>query len=157
MDASPLSNWLALREPADFAARSTSLTRDVLDRMPGDRAPRIVDLGTGRGSNVRYLEPYVAQRFRAASWLLVDADPALLSEAKMKLPHVDTRRMDLGTLDANLFEKRDLVTGSALLDLVSERWLESLARHSLATGAVVLFALNYNGASDCTPEGPGYQ
>ena len=62
--------------------------------------------------------------------------------------------MNLGTLDAALFTGRDLVTASALLDLVSASWIEALADHCRASGAAALFALNYNGESRCTPEEP---
>jgi hypothetical protein len=156
MDPSPLSSWLALREPADAAARSASLTRALVDTLPRDRALRIVDLGTGSGSNVRYLEPTVGRPFRGAApdWLLVDADAALLDEARRRQPGVPTRQMNLGTLDAALFVGRDLVTASALLDLVSEGWIESLAAHCRQARAAALFALNYNGESRCTPEEP---
>ncbi len=156
MDGSRLSSWLALREPADFAARSAMLTRALIDTLPRDRALRIVDLGTGSGSNVRYLTRFAGHGFGRAEtdWLLVDADPVLLAEAQARLPGVETRQMNLATLDAALLAGRDLVTGSALLDLVSERWLESLAAHCSDAGAAALFALNYNGESRCTPAEP---
>ena len=59
--------------------------------------------------------------------------------------------MNLGALDAAIFEGRHLVTASALLDLVSETWLRTLAAHCQAAGAAVLFALTYNGRSRCSP------
>ena len=49
---------------------------------------------------------------------------------------------------------RDLVTASALLDLVSERWLHALARRCRDAGAAVLFALTYNGDMRCSPAEP---
>jgi hypothetical protein len=156
MNGSPLSNWLALREPADAAARSAPLTRALIDTLPRRGALGIVDLGTGTGSNVRYLERFAGHCVGGAdpNWLLVDADPALLAEAQTRQPGAETRHMNLGTLDAALFAGRDLVTGSALLDLVSERWLESLAAHCRETGAAALFALTYNGRSLCAPAEP---
>jgi SAM-dependent methyltransferase len=71
---------------------------------------------------------------------------------------VETRAVDL----ARAFEPeaddlcagRDLVTASALLDLVSERWLHALARRCRESGAAVLFALTYNGDVHCSPEEP---
>jgi hypothetical protein len=159
MDGS-LSNWLALREPADVAARSAPLTRALIETLPRDRALRIVDLGTGTGSNVRYLTrfglPNASDGGSGAdpNWLLVDADSALLAEARTRLPAVETRQMNLGTLNAALFSSRDLVTGSALLDLVSAAWIESLAAHCREAGAAALFALTYNGESQCVPAEP---
>ena len=59
---------------------------------------------------------------------------------------------DLGTLDDyRIFAGRHLVTASALLDLVSESWLLALATHCRAAGAVVLFAITYNGRFTCAP------
>jgi SAM-dependent methyltransferase len=158
-----LSDWLALREPADAAARSVALTRAIVDRLPRDRPPRIVDLGTGTGSNVRYLASHLPAE---SHWLLVDRDSALLSEATRRLKEarkgredrkgkvVETREMNLGALDPAIIEGRDLVTASALLDLVSETWLRALANACRQAGAAALFALTYNGRSRCSPAEP---
>ena len=53
--ADSFSTWLALRQPADIAARSEALTQAIVARLPRDRPLRILDLGSGTGSNVRYL------------------------------------------------------------------------------------------------------
>jgi len=157
-----LSEWLALREPPDTTARSLGLTEAVIDMLPRDRATGILDLGTGTGSNVRYLARYLGT---AQHWLLVDDDPALLAEIPVRvsssvsaasgLVRVETRRLNLGTRDhPEIFSGRDLVTASALLDLVSESWLDWLATHCSANGAIALFALTYNGRSFCSPPEP---
>jgi hypothetical protein len=153
-----LSRWLALREPADAAARSASLTRALARALPRRPPLKIVDLGSGRGSNVRYLTGYLPSPQR---WLLVDRDAALLAEVPAAMSvaehrdcEIETRRMDLGTLVPHVFFERDLVTASALLDLVSEAWLGSLAAHCTAIGAAVLFALTYDGRSQCAPAEP---
>src|SRR5258708_28310219 len=85
--ADSLSTWLALREPADTAARSA--TRDMLAGLTagilrgGDEGPlRIVDLAAGTGSNLRYL----ATRLPVPQeWLLVDHNPVLLAEVASRL------------------------------------------------------------------------
>jgi hypothetical protein len=46
------------------------------------------------------------------------------------------------------------VTASALLDLVSRRWLETLAARCRAAGAMVLFALTYDGRIAWEPADP---
>jgi len=173
-----LSDWLALREAADAAARSATLTRAAVDALSRHNRLDILDLGTGTGSNLRYL----AGRLSAPQqWLLVDRDPALLAEAPARTsswasangyavtiesdqfairgPHMDccvtTRRLDLGRLaDPQMFSRRHLVTASALLDLVSDAWLGALAARCRASGAAVLFALTYTGRSHCSPEEP---
>src|SRR5262245_42947755 len=152
-----LSDWLALREAADAAARSAALTQAVVERLPTDRPLRAVDLGTGTGSNIRYLMPRLGADVQ--QWLLVDRDPTLLSKAVRSLRPVhsvvvETREMNLGVLDARLFSRRDLVTASALLDLVSEKWLRALAAECRTAAATALFALTYDGRSHCDPEEP---
>lgn len=162
------AEWLALREPADHAARSIALTRELVDALPPDAAPRILDLAAGTGSNYRYLtvagpagtrptfeRPWPAvDSSRPAHWLLVDHDPALLAQVPPR-PGVETRCMDLATLgDRGIFAGRTLVTASALLDLVSEAWLRTLAALCADVGASVLFALSYDGRIECSPEDP---
>jgi hypothetical protein len=153
-----LADWLALREPFDAAARSAVLTRAIADALPRGRVLKVVDLGTGTGSNVRYLTGRLPP---PQAWLLVDQDAALLADVPQAMfgaldprCEIETHRMNLGTLDSAIFEGRHLVTASALLDLASETWLRSLAAHCHAAGAAGLFALTYIGASRCSPVEP---
>lgn len=172
------SRWLALREAADTAARSTTLTRAIADALARDSPLHVLDLATGTGSNVRYLADYLPAQ---QHWLLVDHDPALLAEAPVRMAswgaargyeattdkeglvlrgarlqcHVETRRLNLGALgDPGIFSGRHLVTASALLDLVSETWLRALAARCRAVGAAALFAITYSGHSRCSPVEP---
>ena len=143
--------WLALREPADHAARADAVTSAVLSALPSDLVPTIVDLGCGTGSNVRYLAP----RLHDGRWRLVDDDAVLLSAARESLPYaVDIRTADLRALDARVLEGSALVTASALLDLVSESWLARLVTMARQAGCAVLMALNYDGRIACTPADP---
>jgi len=147
-----LADWLSLREAADAAARSQTLLAELVAALPARRPLRIVDLGTGTGSNVRYLSSRLPQ---PQEWLVVDRDPSLLDRltACVDVP-LTTRATNLGSLTDDLFSGRDLVTASALLDLVSESWLQRLARASREAGAAALFALTYNGDSRCDPVEP---
>ncbi len=170
-----------LREPADHAARSAALTARVVDHLARTRDPEavtVLDLGAGAGSNLRYLEPHLPAY---QHWLLVDHDAELLHEASgLTMTHglarglsfmtdgtratlhgrgrrcqVLTRVADLAALDdADLFAGRTLVTGAALLDLVSDAWLEQLAARCRATRATVLFTLTYDGRIACDPHDP---
>jgi hypothetical protein len=157
MMADEFSAWLALREPADAAARSAAVTHAVLDRIDGIEPLRVLDLGAGTGANLRFLGPRIPVN---QQWLLVDRNAALLEEVAAITPSlrtrcdVETRRLDLETLDAAIFLNRHLVTASALLDLVSEAWLTELAVRTQARGAAVLFALTYDGRSRCSPAEP---
>ena len=154
MSADSLSTWLALREPADIAARSAALTQAIVARLPHDRPLRILDLGSGTGSNVRYLSSRLPV---PQHWLIVDRDADLLAEVSQRTAgrDIETLCADLGGLDDPvLFSGRHLVTASALLDLVSDNWLRALAARCRTSGAAALFALNYNGRSRCTPAEP---
>jgi SAM-dependent methyltransferase len=161
------ADWLALREPADARARSAKLTRLVADRLKFKRAAElhILDLAAGTGANARYLAEVLPSG--RVQWLLVDKDRELLARAAAQaaaqetidplgLDQVETRVVDLASAFVPAAEDicagRDLVTASALLDLVSERWLRMLARRCRDSGAAVLFALTYNGDVRCTPE-----
>ncbi|MDP2318487.1 MAG: class I SAM-dependent methyltransferase [Acidobacteriota bacterium] len=173
-----LGDWLKLREAADWEARSSRLVQQVVDAIVADQPLQVLDLATGTGSNVRYLAERLPGHQR---WLVVDRSPDLLAlvtdrtaswaavrgyechahATGLHVRHqtldceIETRQRDLRVLDDDgLFEGRHLVTASALLDLVSESWLRSLAAHCRDAGAAVLFALTYNGESSCSPEEP---
>jgi hypothetical protein len=147
--------WLALRQAADVAARSTALTELIVDHVSDVRPLRVLDLGTGTGSNIRYLAPALGGE---QQWLAVDKDPVLLAEAANAGQsiaagvHIETRAIDLGAVDTpEIFAGRHLVTASALLDLVSERWIRWVAAECRRAGACALFAINYNGRNECDP------
>jgi hypothetical protein len=155
------TDWLALREPADHAARSTRLTATIADVLPSAYDLAVLDLGAGTGSNVRYLAPRLT-RHRRQHWLLADHDASLLARADHELSGLDTmyrietRRVDIASISgeaiASLFAGRGLVTASALLDLVSERWLRAITDLCSANRIAALFALTYDGTTECRPE-----
>jgi hypothetical protein len=169
-------DWLALREPHDAAARPAELFASLPAAPPERR--EIVDLGAGTGANLRYLAPLLGG---AQRWLLVDDDAVLdaafdvtsewavahglhaeLHDAELRVrgaagldclvrrARVDLAR-DLASLDV---PRGALVTSSALLDLVSAEWLNALAARCAAASSPVLFALNYDGRTTCTPAEP---
>jgi hypothetical protein len=144
------ADWLALREPVDVASRSMRLTRAVAAVLPRYRAIDILDLGAGTGANVRYLAGKLPLPQR---WLLIDRDERLLGRAPRTWPS-QCLDLDRAVLDASLFSGRALVTASALLDLVSEEWLQTLVARCREAGAAVLFALTYDGRMDFAPAEP---
>ena len=158
VDAGFSADWLAVREPADAAARSTRLTRAIADSFVGGAELRVLDLGAGTGANMRYLAPRLPEPQR---WLLVDHDRALLASVATRDDgprRVATRQLDLraiGDREAHeMFSGRALVTASALLDLVSEEWMRALGMRCREAGAALLFALTYDGRIWCAPEEP---
>ncbi len=137
--------WLALREPVDHRSRAAAALSLLAPAWRAGGWSRIVDLGSGTGSNLRYLAPRLPG---VRSWTLVDRDAGLLERAAGPAEASVTRVVgDLATegLDAVRESEGDLVTGSALLDLVSKDWLRELAAACREAGSAALFALNYDG------------
>ena len=107
----------------------------------------VVDLGAGTGANLRRLAPALQG---PQHWTLVERDPALIEAGEAKLAGSATewryRQLDLAEeLERLADEPCDLLTASALLDLVSAGWLERLARLRQRTGAALYVALSYDG------------
>lgn len=144
------ATWLSLREPADHAARDAGLLRAAAEAA-GD-APVIVDLGCGAGSTLR---AFAGELCQLPQWRVVDNDPALLHlAAQAASGPVTTHKLDLRNLSLIPLDNATLVTASALLDLCSQGWLESLAA-LLAQHALPFYAaLNYDGTMRWTPADP---
>ena len=144
MSAFPV-DWLTARERYDHAARSAGLA----DRFAAGLGPSpfLLDLGCGTGSNLRYLAPRIAGAHR---WRCVDNDPALLRAAQPTLRCWAGERGWAARLEGeDLVIARPAVrgvasvTGSALLDLTSATWLDSLA--VACRGRPLLMALSFDG------------
>jgi hypothetical protein len=150
------AGWLDLREPFDRRARNPAVLDAVAAHFAQHSQMRVVDLACGTGSTLRALGPRLPPR---QHWKLIDNDPLLLARAaRAPLPEhtaVITAQIDLDRdLEAALDGPTDLVATSALLDLVSERWLDRLAA-ALAARAIPLYAaLSYDGRIAFTPSDP---
>lgn len=145
--------WLSLREPHDMRARSPAVLSAVIGAFEGRQSIRIADLGCGTGSTLRALLPRLQTE---QEWRLIDYDRALLARAAENSAaldvHVTTVAADLNRdLEAALKEPADLVTTSALLDLVSETWIERLADCAASRGMGVYAALSYDGRVEIVP------
>ena len=144
--------WLDLREPADHAARHPALrsTAAILVEAGG----LIADLGCGTGSTVRALQPCLAPAVR---WRLVDHDAAVLREAGRRTgAAAETVLCDLSRGEPPI-EGASLVTASALLDLVSEEWIERLADALKVRRSPFYAALSYDGCMSFDPAHPSDQ
>ncbi|MBA2722428.1 MAG: class I SAM-dependent methyltransferase [Methylibium sp.] len=179
------SDWLALREPFDRAARAAAaatldLPSLIAGRSAEDGSLSVIDLACGTGANLRELAPRLGGPQR---WRLIDHDPVLLNavapalagwasarghrfEQHGDLLHVEGRgenglafaaavqtgRLDLARdLNTLPFARTQLVTASALLDLVSADWLRALLDQALAARCALLFALNVDGRTAWDP------
>ncbi|RKN47855.1 methyltransferase domain-containing protein [Micromonospora endolithica] len=151
------ADWLALREPADAAARAADLADAVRHRVTG--GPLTVhDLGSGTGSMARWLAPLLPG---PQHWILHDQDADLLARAAAAVPGaaadgapvtVTTRRGDLTRLTAADLADADLVTASALLDMLTAEEVDRLV--AACAGRRTLFALSVTGRVALTPADP---
>jgi SAM-dependent methyltransferase len=142
------AGWLALREPHDARARSDALASALITTLPA--RPKLLDLGAGSGSLFRWLAPRI---YRAQSWTLFDADPALIEAAfeviamwaealglrvtaprRAMLVHapggawrIEAVIGDLADIERLPLFGHHAVVNSALCDLVSKPWIEHLA------------------------------
>ncbi len=138
------ARWLELREPADHRSRCRALVTSLRREGRRRKWSRMVDLGSGTGSNVRYLGARIPW---ATEWTVVDHDPALLERVSVPWRGHTLRRVvgDLSREGLEAVAASHVVTASALLDLVSERWLGDLREACVARGAAAYFALSYDG------------
>jgi SAM-dependent methyltransferase len=151
------AEWLALREPHDARARN----REVLDAVAAAAAAAgsaiaVVDLACGTGATLRALASRLPAR---QDWRLVDNDLSLLaraaSGASARGVTVTRIPVDLSRdLEAALDGPIDLVTTSALLDLVSADWLDRLVVEVAARRLPLYAALSYDGRVAFDPADP---
>jgi hypothetical protein len=162
------TDWLTLREPLDQRSRAVSLTERLMVWRKAFDELTIFDLGTGTGSNVRYLLPKLKGR---QHWLLIDNDPALLKHLKYRMApwakeiglqlNQDRDNLSINGTACDCFltnypldlrdgleqcpQKPHLVTASAFLDLVSSAWLDRVAHYCQRVGAGFSVTLTYDG------------
>ena len=138
-------DWLALREPADHAARDMALVTELVEHLKHPARISVLDIGSGTGSTWRGLSGELPNE---TSWQLLDHDPHLLEEAQRRIgPNERVRytECDLSNFAAYPFDGISLITASALFDLCSETFCTRFVAH-LADAACGFYApLNYNG------------
>jgi SAM-dependent methyltransferase len=144
------TTWLGLREPADAAARAA----DLVARLP--KPINVVrDLGCGTGSMARWLAP---QLDTPQHWILADLDPKLLHYATshVRLPGVTVEGAlgDVTALTAADLAGTDLVTCSALLDLLTEAEIDALVATLASARVTALFTLSVAGEVSLDPARP---
>lgn len=166
------AEWLALREPADHRSRNVKLAHAVAKYFEGWRPVTVIDLGCGTGSNLRATAPLLGPE---QIWTLVDYDAALLAAARERLQAwadgaaekdgalvlfkgakritVSFRQADLAKeLDDVLAPGANLVTASALFDIVSEAFLAKLIAGVSLRKSAFYTVLTYDGDQRWTPE-----
>ncbi|MDG2281572.1 MAG: hypothetical protein P8L45_00560 [Longimicrobiales bacterium] len=137
------AGWLALREDADHRSRAHDLAQRLAEAGTSMGWSAALDLGSGTGSNLRYLAPRLPW---VESWTLLDHDVTLLGGARAPTVPDPIRVVgDLALEGIQEIGSAHLVTASALLDLVSKQWLTQAVDACAARGAAALFALSYDG------------
>lgn len=154
------SDWLSLRRPADATAREAArpaiarLDAHVKSQLAPEQAARVIDIGAGTGANLAWLAPRLTVRQR---WTLIDRDEDLLNEVPQHRSSdrvVDVQRLalDLSELDDVLVDDGPtLVTCTAVLDVLTETQVRSLAALLARRRAAVLFSLSVSGEVDFQP------
>jgi len=141
------ADWLAMREPVDHRSRAEGLIPPLVHAWQARGWSRVLDLGSGTGSNLRYLAPRLP---RGQTWVLVDHDPEHVRTLRglarpERVRSVTVSHRDLAAQDLDEVADADLVTASALLDLTSDGWLERVVTACVASECGVLCALSYDG------------
>jgi SAM-dependent methyltransferase len=150
------ADWLALREPHDARARNRDVLDAVAQAASANNSIAVVDLACGTGATLRAIASRLPAR---QDWRLVDNDLSLLaraaSGASTRAITVTRIPVDLiRDLEAALDGPIDLVTTSALLDLVSAEWLDRLVVEVAARHLPLYAALSYDGRVTFEPADP---
>jgi hypothetical protein len=163
--------WLALREAVDHRSRNVVIGHQLAEYFRGARRISAVDLGCGTGSNLRATAPLLPDE---QYWTLADHDGTLLEAASVAMQRwADTARQSGDTLllekggkklvvsfrpvdlahdlDRVLQGNVDLITASALFDLVSAEFIARLAEMTASCRAAFYTVLTYNGVQTWTP------
>jgi hypothetical protein len=150
------ADWLSRREPHDLRARNPTVLDAVGASLERLGSARVVDLACGTGSTLRALSPFLPAQ---QNWNLIDNDLGLLARVKTtplaRHTTVTAIALDLNRdLEAALDGPVDLVATSALLDLVSENWLDRLVVEIAARSIPLYAALTYDGRIGLIPPDP---
>jgi hypothetical protein len=152
--------WLALREPADAAARAADLVEDLRPRLPAADGLVIHDLGGGTGAMGRWLAPLLPG---PQHWVVHDRDGDLLEIAAADVPGpaadgaavtVEAQQSDITRLRPVDLADATLITASALLDMLTGDELARLVGVCAGAGRPVLLTLSVVGRVELTPPDP---
>jgi hypothetical protein len=153
-------DWLAARVAADNDARAATLStllpqliNYLIDTDAPDPTVHIIDLGAGTGANQRWLAPRLPIPQR---WLHLDHNP-IISRAE-PLP-AETVIIDAGVealdqLLASSHARRQLVTCSALLDVLTTEQIKAVCQTVIDNRVPAFFSLTVTGELTMSPTDP---
>jgi len=150
-------DWLAARVAADDAARAATVTtllpklsRYLIEAAGPGGTVQIIDLGAGTGANQRWLAPRLPIRQR---WLHLDHNPVI--SRSLPLPAetviVDEGVEALGQLLTRAGGDRQLVTCSALLDVLTTEQIQAVCRGVIDNRVPAFFSLTVTGGLRFSP------
>ncbi len=150
-------SWLALREQTDHDCRSVALADEARRRLPAGRPIAIHDLACGTGAMMRWLAPRLPG---PQHWVVHDVDADLLARvvaapaplaADGSPVAIEARRSDVTRLNDDGCADADVITCSALLDLLTSTELERLVATCAAPGCAVLITTTVTGVVELRP------
>lgn len=172
-------DWLDMRIAHDNTARTASLplvdaaleavagrrgTAPAAPAVPAaaDRRLRICDIGAGTGNSALWFDSAFGERgITERTWLLIDDDPDALTQAAARIGatpdrRAETRRAPIAELPRilDVSQPVDLITGSAVLDVLRPADAAALVDTLAATGAPGLFLLTITGDWHLDPVHP---
>jgi len=145
------ADWLALRAPADDAARSPELAHELGRMLAAAPGPVLLhDLGAGTGSMTRWLAPRLPG---PQQWVLRDGDADIVEHLDLSAVtdaerrSIDTQVVveDLAALPSGAFHGAAAVTASALLDVITRAEAAHVVAACVAAGTPALFSLTVMG------------
>lgn len=159
--------WLNLRYDADCQSRNQRVQEQVLGQLKEDTI-RILDIGAGTGSNIRYLLTKLTNPKQ--QWILLDQEEDLLQNVKHHLAiladlqhqsdakfafHYEGREISVEFLVGDLFSSKveaymkssDLIVANAFFDLLSKSQLSSFMSMLKANEQLLLATINYTGTT----------
>ncbi len=143
------NSWLYQREKIDNLSKNLTLIDKINSELKYLENISVLDLGTGTGSNFRFLSKKI--KHKNQSWTLMDISRSSLQEAKKnitlhnKIKKVSFKYNDIiKNIKKTNFNKFDLVTGSAFLDIMPANWFKDFHRLNQNT-KIIYFSINYDG------------
>lgn len=153
-------SWLALREPADAAARSADLVEQLRPVLPSTGRHVIHDLGCGTGAMGRWLAPRLPG---PQHWILHDRDADLLELTTAEPPGpaadgapvtLEAKLSDIAGLAPADLAGSTLITASALLDMLTAEELVALVSVCAGPRCPILLTLSVVGHVELIPPEP---
>ena len=143
------NSWLFQREKIDNISKNKLIIKKINRYFKSDQNIKLMDLGTGTGSNFRFLSKKIVQKKQ--HWTLIDISKKSLLAAKNKIS-ISNKIESLSIINKNLikninqvdFNEFDIVTGSAFLDIMPLDWFKKFYQQNKKT-KIIYFAINYDG------------